>query len=789
MAENTKREVPVSDYYYEIEPLVGFIKNGENEKAAEWIDSGSPVACSDPKRYAPLELCVRRNIYDLFNKLMAFDYSKRPEQLKRALGAAVKHKNVGFAKRLLDAGADMRAVWMYKLLDSSADMIELFLSRGFGIYDGHPKFNIFSSLQDERRKALSVLKFKAEHPEMEYLMAEHANKIVLEGKSVSKLRIWLELGVDPRRTYTSPDGKKEVCLIETAFCGANLDAVKAFRVSHDKDDMKKLAQKCFSMDRPFIEYLLDNGVEVCDKSNETSSFLRTCLRNCSISRRLPFLSDSPSILGNSTLYTAEWLVEKGAKLAPDDNESIKALRSCLAEEHEYTVFSFARKLLKTSSPDAVVKVFDATSIQRHLGMHLPEIVRRLRISRKSASSMRDEKYVLMVEADMPNDSERRGSDAIEIDRHTLYEELWASSMKEVCEKYRTTVTKLTNLCKRQNIPRPYRGYWTTSMFNRTMKDPLPFPDRNPKIFINPEPSGGNPAQRDAQSVPVSPGGKELSESPAIAVPEKLVAPHKLVQATAYEMEIAKTQDGLLVPPHPGNCLPMKVGTERLGRALRIFDAILKEADRRGLQYAIQHSYGDRWANALALKICGQDVSFRIAELQRKDAGKLSLSLTEYNPDGPRSWEDGRNGLLEDQLDSFFAAITAFAARKRDKELEEQRVARQKKEHDEKVKKFEALKSIEEKKLKDLMHEAARWVKSQQVRQYVEFIRNKASTTGHPVRTDEWLTEAMSFAERLDPTCPTPPSILDLQLDEGVFDSSWAEIQTIIETFLNNGTTQ
>jgi hypothetical protein len=46
-----------------------------------------------------------------------------------------------------------------------------------------------------------------------------------------------------------------------------------------------------------------------------------------------------------------------------------------------------------------------------------------------------------------------------IKREELYEEVWSVPLTQLCAKYGLSDNGLRKVCKRLNVPFPWRGYW------------------------------------------------------------------------------------------------------------------------------------------------------------------------------------------------------------------------------------------------------------------------------------------------------------------------------------------
>ena len=68
-----------------------------------------------------------------------------------------------------------------------------------------------------------------------------------------------------------------------------------------------------------------------------------------------------------------------------------------------------------------------------------------------------------------------------IDRKTLYDEIWASSVMKVAEKYEISYSRLLSACKQYNIPVPPSGYNTKREFGKPFET-IPLPESEETII-------------------------------------------------------------------------------------------------------------------------------------------------------------------------------------------------------------------------------------------------------------------------------------------------------------------
>ncbi|WP_428563648.1 MAG: hypothetical protein ACP59X_00775 [Solidesulfovibrio sp. DCME] len=129
----------------------------------------------------------------------------------------------------------------------------------------------------------------------------------------------------------------------------------------------------------------------------------------------------------------------------------------------------------------------------------------------------------------------------------------------------------------------------------------------------------------------------------------------------------------------------------------------------------------------------------------------------------RLWSDTATQRVESQVGSFVSGLikAAVAVKTRrldlEKQREEQAVFEQKR--------YEMLEKIrnEEIKVAQLERKAALWKKSQDLRQYIAAVMEKAKQDEEfavKINAESWLAWALQQADRLDPLTKSPPSVLD-----------------------------
>jgi len=384
-----------------------------------------------------------------------------------------------------------------------------------------------------------------------------------------------------------------------------------------------------------------------------------------------------------------------------------------------------------------------------------------------------------------------------INRKELYKKIWETPITRLSKEYGLSDVGLSKICKRNNIPRPPRGYWARKTAGYKVKRlPLP-PGEDVTIEITPNPYSRN-ATKHRELVARMLLSPQSEEEP-IVVPGRLSNPHPLIKQSSEILNSRQpNDDGLVHPPKKG-CLDITVSKNSLRRALRIMDTIIKALEKLG--YDVYLSEG-----RTKTKIQEVLISFGMSEKlttkkkrpkehdlkgryrfghnrfteERLPSGDLCLTIHEaedfYIYGCQQNWNDGKKSKLENRINSFIDGLVTVAVAKieDDKEREEEerrRIERRRQLEQERLKRAELRQRYleEEARVTKLTSEAKSWKRSQILREYIAEIE-KHPTAGElslslekPLA--EWLKWAHDQADRLDPLTHSPLSILDEECPE------------------------
>ena len=367
----------------------------------------------------------------------------------------------------------------------------------------------------------------------------------------------------------------------------------------------------------------------------------------------------------------------------------------------------------------------------------------------------------------------------EVTRQALYDQVWSTPMTKLAKEYGISDVALAKVCKKLNVPYPWRGYWRRKETGKAVKQ-LPLPantDPAKQVIaihrtIRPE-TVAPLSEATEQRISV-----ELSPEQKIEVPDRLTDPHRLLKEYLGEWRSGKVDEYGAIWSDNIRQL-MRVSPTSLGRALRIMDTLFKALESRGYPVEIQAGYH----KALGVRVEGEPIEFGLEErFQRIDhpdqknprleswrrerykytpTGSLFLRINAWGVEGlQKTWSDGKTAKLETYLNDFLVglirAAEAMKARRLKQEEEERRRLEAERRRQEEVKKRQE----ELARRQALEQEAADWDKAQQLRNYLAALKDVLVSKHGEIRSgspmDQWLIWAHQHADRLDPLiCEKP----------------------------------
>lgn len=358
-----------------------------------------------------------------------------------------------------------------------------------------------------------------------------------------------------------------------------------------------------------------------------------------------------------------------------------------------------------------------------------------------------------------------------VSRQSLYDQVWSKPMTALAKEYGISDVALAKICRKLDIPYPWRGYWRRKETGRAVKQ-LPLPQNH------------NPTQQNAfihRTIrhEVSLSGEitqritaEQNPEQKIEVPDRLGKTHRLFAGHLTEWRAASVDEYGAIRLGNIRQLNIRVSPKSLSRAVRIMNALFLALEAREYHVGIQDGY----KKVLGVRINGEPVEFGIEEKFRRTklpqdrrrqpdpwsyrryeyvpTGILTLKIDEYVDGLQKSWSDGKTLQLEGCLNAFIVGLLKAADALKARRLQREQEALARSEAERRRQEEEQRRQEELARRQTLMKEAENWTKAQQLRAYLAAVKQavteKQGTIQQGSKTDQWFTWAYQQADLIDP---------------------------------------
>lgn len=288
----------------------------------------------------------------------------------------------------------------------------------------------------------------------------------------------------------------------------------------------------------------------------------------------------------------------------------------------------------------------------------------------------------------------------EVDRESLYLEVWTDPVIVVAQRYGISDVGLAKICKKLVIPLPTRGHWAKVKAGRVMKK-IPLPKLKSEQNASVRLTRLSPEAAEAKTESKQKAATIRKKIQEIAVSTELIDPHPLIKAASKRL---KQRDGWTdhkgIRSAPEEVLNLQVTREAIDRALRIADALIKALENQGVEVWV-----DAKTKATYFDIQGTAVSFTMTEHVARSRHEPTPAETkarerywsrwrteplasnpsppipqyDYTPTGiltisagrwpERNWRDTPRTSLDDRLGEVVAGLFSLAEEIRAKEEE------------------------------------------------------------------------------------------------------------------------
>jgi predicted nucleic acid-binding protein len=360
----------------------------------------------------------------------------------------------------------------------------------------------------------------------------------------------------------------------------------------------------------------------------------------------------------------------------------------------------------------------------------------------------------------------------EVTREELYKLVWSKPLVILAQEFGISDVGLAKICKRLNVPRPYRGYWALVAAGRKMSIPSLPPAKKDipvKAFISPYVKPQPTIEDRARAALIE---TESLSANRIIVAETLHGAHPLIRETRKLLErgfvdvYGRLFASWREKPKDG-CLDLRVTKKSLYRALRIMDALVKAIEARGGEIETKDRQTLCVMNQAEVRFnLWEKVTRSERELTKEErgesyvrdrwiytpTGEITFKIEEWNV-GKKSWKDKKQKPLEDQLNDIMVGLITASQIIHARDLEREREEERRLEAECQRQEIERQRRLEEERHEELEKMAALWVKSRNLKLFLDECQSSLSASaGSPADDSKarWLRWASAYADSLDP---------------------------------------
>jgi len=210
---------------------------------------------------------------------------------------------------------------------------------------------------------------------------------------------------------------------------------------------------------------------------------------------------------------------------------------------------------------------------------------------------------------------KKKDDKIVLTKAELYEMVWKSPATHLSKKLGISDVAIAKICKKNNIPKPWAGYWQQlSAGYKPKKTSLPESVQNESKEITIQLQ----RKRSYDGIKSQLKNHQQNTGNKILVKENLYNAHPLVREARTVLNNVRVDEyGRLSLYRDQKCLDIRVSKASVHRALRIIDALIKEFERREVEVKVKGSENT------VLSIRGEEVKVYLFEPSKRKERELT----------------------------------------------------------------------------------------------------------------------------------------------------------------------
>lgn len=322
-----------------------------------------------------------------------------------------------------------------------------------------------------------------------------------------------------------------------------------------------------------------------------------------------------------------------------------------------------------------------------------------------------------------------------VTREKLYEEVWQTPGSQLAQTYGVSDVALAKVCRKMNVPRPYRGYWRrVELGQRPKRTRLPRA-KGDTVQVHKFKHRDSKSDDPCRSAPKK---KIVEFRNPIVVPSRTKELHPLLEASRAELEHGDKIWHWDYIRYLRRHFSIPVDLKARTRAFRIMNALIEAIEKRGYNVRIATCY---YGGGCAV-IFGQEIRFDMRDRDCELPGDgvsgsapfawsweekpakvrrglvLRVHRSWYNGCNTSHWRDGKKQRLEDLLDRVLLCMIQLARRDRHYEIQNEKWNLEREEQ-KRIDRFRESKiAAEKKRRRDLIGASKSWTRSLELREFI-----------------------------------------------------------------------
>jgi hypothetical protein len=233
------------------------------------------------------------------------------------------------------------------------------------------------------------------------------------------------------------------------------------------------------------------------------------------------------------------------------------------------------------------------------------------------------------------------------EREVLYSEVWSNPVAKVADRYGISDVGLRKICKKLGVPLPTMGYWAKKRAGKPVSvTSLPSWSGETTFtsvrFVSEQNTDGHKEKAEEPEEVLNQRTFEALPKNEIAVRTDLSSCHHWVTATRKLVKTPGYSPYGLVVPQGGTSLSISVSAGQVQRALLIWDAVLRAAEKRGFKVETKRRQDHPLADPdIVLEVLGETMYLSVDERVRRIERDLTKEEVKAKRNQPNHWISNR----------------------------------------------------------------------------------------------------------------------------------------------------